>query len=213
VAFTGLIQVGFIFIEMVNALEQLAAANRPGDRRAADFQLVFHFIQQLHRIADVTVEFVHEGEDRRIAQTGDFHQLTGTIFDAFRGIDNHQTAVHRRQGTVGIFGEVFVARGIQQVHQAVVIRELHHGGGDGDTTLLFHLHPVRFRMLAGATAFHRTGGLNRLSEQQHLFSDGRFTGIRVRNNGKSAAFGHLLQIRRQRHNSIFLVNAATRRAC
>ncbi|WP_221888873.1 hypothetical protein, partial [Enterococcus faecalis] len=31
-----------------------------------------------------------------------------------------------------------------------------------------------------------------------------FTGIRVRNNGKSAALGHLLQIRRQRHNSIFL---------
>ena len=164
VAFTGLIQVGFIFIKMVNALEQFAAANRPGDRRAADLQLVFHFIQQLHRIADVAVEFVHERQDRRIAQTGDFHQLTGTILDAFRGIDNHQAAVHRRQGTVGILGEVFVARGIQQVNQAVVIRELHHGRGDGDTALLFHLHPVRFRMLAGAATFHRSGGLNSLSE-------------------------------------------------
>lgn len=55
-------------------------------------------------------------------------------------------------------------------------------------------------MLAGATAFYGTGGLNRLSEQQHLFGDGGLTGIRVRNNGKSAAFGHLLQIRRQSHN-------------
>ena len=199
-AFTGLIQVGFIFVEMINAFEQLAAADRPGNRRAADFQLVLDFIQQLHRIADITVEFVHKGEDRRIAQTGDFHQLTGPIFDAFCRVNHHQAAVHRRQGTVGIFGEVFVPRGIQQVHQAVMIRELHYRGGDRDTTLLFHLHPVGFRVLAGTTTFYCTGGLNRLSEQQHLFGDGGLTGIRVRNNGKSAAFGHLLQIRRQRHN-------------
>ncbi len=51
---------------------------------------------------------------------------------------------------------------------------------------------------------YRTGGLNRLSEQQHFFGNGGFTGIRVRNDGKSAAFGHLLQIRRQRHSQIFL---------
>lgn len=41
-------------------------------------------------------------------------------------------------------------------------------------------------------------------EQQHLLGDGSLTGIRVRNNGKSAALRHLLQIRRQRHNSFFL---------
>ena len=188
---------------MINPFKQLAAADRPGNRRAADFQLIFDFIQQFHRIADITVEFVHKGENRRIAQTGNFHQLTGTIFDAFRRIDNHQTAVNRRQGTVSIFGEVFVPRGIQQVNQAVMVRELHHRGGNRDPTLLFHFHPVGFSMLAGTTALHGTCGLNRLSEQQHFFSDGGLTGIRVRNNGKSAAFSHLLQIRRQRHNSIF----------
>ena len=165
VAFTGLIQVSFVFIEVINPFEQLTAANWPGDWRTSDLQLVFHFIHQLHRIADVTVEFVHEGEDRRIAQTGDFHQLTGTVFYTFRGVDHHQTAVHRCQGTVGIFGEVFVARGVQQVHQAVVIRELHHGGGNRNTTLLFHLHPVRFCVLAGTTAFNCTRSLDRLSEQ------------------------------------------------
>ncbi len=200
VAFTGLIQVGFVFIEVIHPFEQLTAANWPGDWRTGDFQLAFHFVHHFHRVTDVAVEFVHEGEDRRIAQTGDFHQLTGPVFYTFRGVDHHQTAVHRRQGTVGIFGEVFVARGVQQVHQAVVIRELHHGGGNRNTTLLFHLHPVRFCMLAGATAFNGTRSLDRLSEQQHLLSDGRFTGIRVRDNGKSAALGHLLQIRRQRHN-------------
>ena len=164
VAFTRLIQIGFIFIEVVNAFEQLAAANRPGNRRTADFQLALNFIQHFHRIADITVEFVHEGQDRRITQTGDFHQLAGTILYAFRGVDNHQTTVDRCQRTIGILGEVFVPRGVQQVHQAVTVWELHYRRGNRDTTLLFHLHPVGFRMLAGTTAFYRTGGLNGLSE-------------------------------------------------
>ena len=164
VAFTGLVQVGFVFIKVIYAFEQLAAANWPGDRRTADFQLVLDFIQQLHRIANITVQLVHKGQDRRIAQTGNFHQLTGPVLNAFRGVDDHQTAVNRRQSTVGIFGEVFVPRGVQQVNQAVVIRKLHNRGSNGDTTLLFHLHPVRFCMLAGTTAFYRTGGLNSLSE-------------------------------------------------
>ena len=149
---------------MIDAFEQLTAANRPGDRRTADFQFILDFIQQLHRIADVTVEFVHKGQDRGITQTGNFHQLTGPVFNTFCGVDDHQAAVHRRQSTVCIFREVFVPWGVQQVYQAVMIWKLHHRGGNGDTTLFFHFHPVRFRMLAGATAFYRTGGLNRLSE-------------------------------------------------
>ncbi|MNT05226.1 hypothetical protein D3C72_1398390 [compost metagenome] len=164
VTFTGLVQVHFIFIEVVDALEQLTAADRPGDWGTGNFQLALHFVHHFHWVTDVTVEFVHEGQDRRIAQTGHFHQLTGTIFYTFRGVDHHQTAVNGRQRTVGIFGEVFVTRGVKQVHQAVVIRELHYGSGNRNTTLLFHLHPVGFRVLARATAFYRTGGLNCLSE-------------------------------------------------
>ena len=129
-AFTGLVQIRFIFVQVIDALEQLTAANRPGDRRTADFQFVLDFIQQLHRIADVTVEFVHKGQDRRIAQTGNFHQFTGPVLNAFRGVDDHQAAVHRRQSTVGIFGEVFVPWGVQQVDQAVMIRKLHDRGGN-----------------------------------------------------------------------------------
>ena len=204
VTFTALIEIRFIFIKMVNAFKQLAAANRPGDRRTTDFQLVFNFIEQFHRVADITVKFVHKGEDRRVAQTGNFHQLTGTIFNTFCSVDNHQAAVHRRQCTIGIFREVFVPRGVEQVNQAILIRELHHRSGNRDTTLLFHLHPVRLRVLVRATAFYCTGGLNGLSEQQHLLGNSGLTCVRVRNNGKSAALRHLLQIRRQRHNSFFL---------
>ncbi|MNZ87027.1 hypothetical protein D3C78_1058740 [compost metagenome] len=147
VAFTGLVKIGFILVQMINPFKQLAAADRPGDRRAGDFQLTLHFIHHFHRIADIAVQFVHKGQDRRIAQTGHFHQLAGTILNPFGGVDHHQTAVNGGQGAIGIFGEVFVPRGIQQVNQTFAVRKLHHRGGDGDTTLLFHLHPVGFGVL------------------------------------------------------------------
>ena len=44
VAFTGLIQISFVFIEVIHPFKQLTAANRPGDWRTGDLQLVFHFI-------------------------------------------------------------------------------------------------------------------------------------------------------------------------
>ncbi|MNY53370.1 hypothetical protein D3C86_1891210 [compost metagenome] len=43
-------------------------------------------------------------------------------------------------------------------------------------------------MLAGATAFYRTCGLDGVSEQQHLFGNGGFTGIGVRDDGESSSF-------------------------
>ncbi len=192
VAFTRLVEIGFVVIEVVNAFEQLAASDRPGNGRAGDFQLALHFVQQFHRIADVAIELVHKGQDRRVAQTGDFHQLTGTILDAFGRVDHHQAAVYRRQSTVGIFREVFVPRRVEQVDQALAVGELHNRSSNRDAALLLHLHPVRFGVLARAAAFYRTGGLDSLSEQQHFFSDGGFTGIGVRNDRKGAAARHLL---------------------
>ncbi len=147
-ALTGLIQVGLVLVEVIDTLEGFAAADGPGDGGTHDLQLAFHLVHHFHGIAHFAVQLVHEGEDGGIAQPGHFHQLASTIFDTLGGIDDHQAAVDRRQGTVGIFGEVLVTRGIEQVDQAIRIGKLHHRGGDGDTTLLLHLHPVGFGVLA-----------------------------------------------------------------
>ena len=41
----GLIQISFIAVQVINPFEQLTAADRPGDWRTGNLQLVFHFIQ------------------------------------------------------------------------------------------------------------------------------------------------------------------------
>jgi hypothetical protein len=63
------------------------------------------------------------------------------VIDAAKGVEDRTRKlmeVTRLRDT--LFGEVFVPRGIQQVHQTVMIRELHYRGGDRNTTLLDHHH-------------------------------------------------------------------------
>ena len=127
---------------MVDTLEFTVATNRPSDGSGFDIQHFFDFIQQLDRVANITVHLVDEADDGRVAQAADVHQGDGAWLDTLTAIDHHQRAVHRGQGAIGVFREVFVAGGVQQVDHVLAVGELHHRGGDGNTALLFHCHPV-----------------------------------------------------------------------
>ena len=188
VTVTGGVHNDVVIGEVINALEVAVATDRPGDRRRLDLQDRFDFVEQFDRVADVTVEFVDEADNRRVTQTADVHQRDGPWLYTLTTVKNHQRRVDRRQGAVGVFGEVFVTRGVEQVDHVIAIRELHDRRGNRDTTLLFHFHPVGGGMAVGLARLHRAGNRNRLAHQQELLGDGGLTGIGVGNNGESAAF-------------------------
>src|SRR5690606_17344739 len=71
---------------------------------------------------------------------------------------------------------------------------LHDRGGDRDSPLLFHFHPVGGGMTVGAPALDGARYLDLVSVQQQLFGDGGFTGVRVRNDRKGAAFSDFVQM-------------------
>ena len=193
----GLVQVYFTGQQMDHALQALAHADRPGHRRALDAEHGFHLIQQLDRVLALAVELVDEGHDRGVAQAAHFHQLDGALFHALGHVDHHQRRVHRGQHAVGVLAEVGVAGGVEQVDDLAFVRELHHRGGHGDAALLFQCHPVGGGVAGGLAALHRTGHLDRASEQQQLFGQRGLAGVRVGNDGEGAAtrrfvgdFGH-----------------------
>ncbi|MNF59915.1 hypothetical protein D3C84_415170 [compost metagenome] len=177
-----------VFGQVVDALEVLVAADRPGDGRGLDLQHRLDFVQQLDRVADVAVEFVDEADDGGIAQAADVHQGDGPRLDAFTAVEDHQRRVHCGQGAVGVFGEVFVAGGVEQVDHVLAVGELHHRGGDGDAALLFHLHPVGGGVTVGFTRLHGTRHGDGLAHQQQLLGDGGFARVGVGNDGEGAAF-------------------------
>ena len=64
---------------------------------------IFH---QLKRVAGLAVHLVDEGEDGNVAQCANLEQLDGLGLNTLGGVDDHDGAVRRHQGTVGILTEV-----------------------------------------------------------------------------------------------------------
>ena len=188
--FAGFEQHDLVVQQVIHAAEVLAHADRPGDGRALDLQHRFKFVEQIQRIARLAVHLVHEGDDGRIAHAADSQQLDRLRFHALGRIDHHQRRVDRRQHAVGIFREVLVARGVEQVDDVAAKFELHHRGGDGNAALLLDLHPVRRRVAARFTRLDGTGHLDRARKQQQFFRQRGLTRIRVGNDAEGAAARH-----------------------
>ena len=180
--------------EVVNAFEVTAHADGPGNRRTLNSQDGLHLIKKLDGVANFPVELIDEGENRGITQATYFQELDRSRFDALGAVDHHERRVHGSEGTVGIFGEVFVPGRIEQIHDGVPIRELHHRGGHGDPPLLLQGHPIRGGMAIRLPCLDRTRQADRAPEQQKLFRDRRFTGVRVGNDRKGATPGHFSRL-------------------
>ena len=181
--------VEFVFPPVVDAAEKAALAERPVDGAGSDAEDVFQFIQQLHGLAGGAVHLVHEGEDRHAAAAADFEELAGLAFDSLAGIDDHDGGVDGGEDAVGIFREVLVAGGVEEIHHAAAVFELQDGGGDGNAALAFQFHPVggggALVLAGGDTA----GELHGTAVEEELFRERGLPGIRVGDDGKGAAAG------------------------
>ena len=186
-AVRGAEEVHAVFEQVVHAAKALAAADRPGHRRAADVEHALDLVEQFQRFAPLAVELVDEGHDRRVAQPAHLHQLDGAIFNALGAVDHHQRRVHGGQRAIGVLGEVLVARRVEQVDDAVLVRELHDRRGHGDAALFLDLHPVGGCVARGLAPLDRAGELDRAAVQQQLFGERGLAGVGVRDDGESAA--------------------------
>ena len=190
--FACLVDVDAIFQQVIDAAQIASHADRPGHGRTGDLQDLLDLIQQIHRVAAFAIQLVDEGHDRRIAQAAHLHQLDRAVLNALRAVDDHQRRIHRRQRAIGVFGEVFVSRRIEQIHHASVVRKLHHRGCHGNSALLLERHPVGRRVSRSFAALHRAGELNRTAEQQQLLGERRLTGVWVRDDGERAPTGNFV---------------------
>ena len=127
---------------VVDALELLAAADGPVDGIGVDAQLPLHLLAQFQGVFGLPVHLVDEGEDGDVAHGADPEELAGLGLHALGAVDDHDGAVRRHKGTVGILREILVAGSVQDVDAVAVVLELHDGAGDGDAALLLDLHPV-----------------------------------------------------------------------
>ena len=199
----GLEQVQLPVDEVVDALEALAHADRPGPRHAGDAELVLDLVEQLERGSALAVELVDEGDDRRVAHATDPDQLLGPRLDALGPIDDHERRVDGREHAIGVLAEVGVARRVEQVDVGEVIDprrrgdawdrvlEAHDRGRDRDPALLLHLHPVRHGVARGLARAHGPRHLDRPAEQQELLRQRGLAGVGVTDDRKGSPTANL----------------------
>ena len=120
----------------------------------------------------------------------DPEELAGLGLHALGAVDDHDGAVRRHEGAVGVLGEILVAGGVQDVDAVAVVLELHDGGGNGDAALLLDLHPVG-RGGLGPLALDLTGLGDGSAVEQELFRECSLTGVRVGDDGEGPPPGDL----------------------
>src|SRR3990167_151997 len=177
-----------------DAAKALALAHGPGDGAAGHAQFALHLVQDVQRVTHFAVHLVHEGDDGRVALAADLDQAARLCFHAVGGVDHHQRGIDGREHAVGVFREILVSGGVEQVDHMLAVEHLHDGGGHRDAALLFDLHPVGRGVAAGLAALDGAGDLYRAREQQEFFGQRRFTRVGVGNDGKGAAAPGLLGV-------------------
>ena len=176
-----------LFVEVVDPAERGAVRNGEGQRPHADAQFLFHLVQQVERLLGGAVEFVDEDDHRRRTHTAHLHQFAGLRLDALGTVDDDDDRIDGRQRAVGVFGEVLVARGVEDVDLGALVFEAHHGRGDRDAALALDLHEVRRGAFLDLVAFDRPGDVDGTAEEQQLLGEGGFTRVGVGDDREGAA--------------------------
>ena len=173
-------------IEIIRAFEGASRPHGPDHRRGVERQDVRNFVQQFDRLARFAVHFIDKRHDRDVAQTANLKQLSRARFDALGRVDDHDRAIDRGQRAIGLIGEVFVARRIEQVHHRAAVFEGHDRRHNRNTARTLDRHPVGARVLLVALGFDLSRELDRAAEQQELFGQRRFASVGVRDDRERA---------------------------
>ncbi len=162
-------------------------ADRPGQGSGPQPDPCLDLVHQFQGMAAGTVPLVDHRNDRDPTVLTNLEQLQRLRLKAFRGVDEHHRGVDGRQHPVGVFGEVGVTRGIEQVDHAVAVWELQRRRCDRDAPGLLHLHPVRHRRATARFAVDRACFGDGPAVQRQCLGQRGFAGVGMADDGERSA--------------------------
>ena len=175
-----------------HALEVSGDADRPCQWCGFEADALVDLVEQFQCVPARTVPLVDHGDDRDASMATHLEQFESLRLKAFRRIDQHDRAIDRAEHAVGVFGEVRVPRGVEQIDDAVLpvgrdIGELQGGGCDRDAPGLFHLHPVRHRGAASGLAVDGAGLVDDPGVQDECLGECRLSCVGMADDGEGSA--------------------------
>ena len=191
----------FALMPVINAFKLLAAADRPVDRIGTDTKLLFDLLHQIKRIACFPVHLIDKRKNRDIPQQADLEQLARLRLNAFCRVDHHDRGIGRHQRAVCVLRKILMARRIEDVDAKAFVIKLHYRRCHRNSALLFNLHPVRDGMTGVLFSLDRARELDSPAIEQEFFRQGRFAGVRMRDNRKRPPALNFASVIRQSDSS------------
>ena len=155
-----------------------------------DLEFGFELVENLERVAPLAVELVDEYNHRSVAHAAHLHEFACLGFHTLRHVDHDNYRINSRQGAVSILGEVLMTGSIEDVDFIIAVVETHYRRCHRDTALLLNLHPVACGGLLDFVRFHGAGYMDCASEKKQFLGESSLAGIRMRDDGESAAAGY-----------------------
>ena len=180
-------EVKSLLVDIVDSLELCAYIDGPCQRAYTYLQFLLQLVEDFKRVAAFAVKLVDEDYNGRLAHTAHFHKAARLRLHTFGHVNDDDYRVDGRERTEGVFGEVLVARRVEDVYLVVAVVEAHHGGSHRDAALLLYFHPVGGGGFLYLVALHGAGHVDGATEEEQLFGEGGFTGVRVRDDGEGAS--------------------------
>lgn len=113
--FVGCEEVELLLVDVIHALEALALIDGPCEGAHLNLELFFQFVEEVEGVLAFAVHLVDEDDDGCLAHTADGHELARLLLYTFGAIDNDDGGIDGGEGAEGVFGEVLVAGGVEDI--------------------------------------------------------------------------------------------------
>ena len=137
---------GLVGNQIHHAFEMFFVPDRNLNRHGIGAQHVFDLLTNFEEVRSLTVHFVHKAQAGHFVIVGEAPIGFGLRFNAIHGREQENQTIQNAEGSVNLYGEIHVPRGINDVHRIFLVlpfpRCLGRSGGNGDPALLFLGHPV-----------------------------------------------------------------------
>ena len=168
--------------------------DRPVHGAGTDSQYIFNICHQVKGILTKMVNLIDKSKNRNTPVRTNLEKFFGLGFYPLGHINDHDRRVNGHKCPVRIFREIRMAWGIKNIDTAAVVIKLKHRAGYRNTALFFDFHPVRNGIAGCFTCFNGTCQMDSSTVEQKFFGQRCLAGIRVGNDGKSAASFYFFQV-------------------
>ena len=178
------VHIGLHLYQVDNTLKGILDADGQLDWNGVALQTVTHHAHNIVEVRAHNVHLVYKSHSRHMVFVSLAPNGLRLRLYAALGAKNGYRTVQHAQGTLYLYREINMSRGVDDIDAVALPIGGRGGGGDGDTTLLLLLHPVH----GGAAVMGLTQLVVNTRVVQDTLGGGGFAGVDVRHDAYITRF-------------------------